>query len=639
MKKHLATIILLLSLALGAGGLLLFEHNLLWKAQETNMFLFSTLFLKQQMVVAGGFLSWLATWFTQFFFYPWVGVLLLCLWWMLLMWLTKRAFRIPSQWAVVLLIPVALLLTTITDLGYWIYLLKLPGHIFVATIGTCIVVALLWAFRCIPNRYGLRAVFMVAVCAVGYPLFGVYGLAATLLMGIWSWRLKGSDGQARVTSRRMEGWGVLLNSVVAILSVVTIPLLFYRYVYYETSFSNIYRVELPLYIVDKNYPLYYIPFCLLGLFYLALTLFKLNGKTETLVSTNKGGGREKKTVKKKTWKDRHVGTLLLQTVLFAAIVFGVYHFWFKDENFHHELAMQHSIDQLDWQGVLDEATTQKCEPTRAVVMMRNLVLARLGRQGNEMYHYRNGSKQINAPFPMRMVIVAGPLVYYHYGMVNYCVRLSMEMSVEYGWRIEYNKNLARCAVLTGEHQLARKYLGILKQTMFYDKWAENVESLIGHDEAIRKHPEMGFITHMMHYDRNKLTADQGYVEQFLMKQLSNSTNTDDPVFQEQTLLASMWTRDEEMFWKHLSDYIKLHPKKDLPIHYQEAALLFGSLEERPDIDKWPLATSVRDSYNRFCETAPQYDEMEVEAVRTALYPFFGDTYYYEYYLMENLPQY
>lgn len=186
------------ALVLVAAAMLTFESHLLWKAQELNLFLFTPLFFKQQLVVAGGLLTYLGTFFTQFFYEPWLGVLLLCGWWLLLMWLTKRAFCIADRWAVLALVPVALLLTAIVDQGYWVYMLKLRGYIFVTTLGTTAVVASLWAFRCLTDKRGLRLLWLLLVGVAGYPLLGVYGLAATLLMGIWSWRL--SQGAWRVGS-------------------------------------------------------------------------------------------------------------------------------------------------------------------------------------------------------------------------------------------------------------------------------------------------------------------------------------------------------------------------------------------------------------------------------------------------------
>ena len=96
-QKHLALAILIGVLAVIAGALLIFESDQLWKVQEKNLFLCSWLFLNEQLVVPGGLMTWLGTWFTQFLYYPWLGVMLLCCWWLVLMAVTKRAFRIPDH--------------------------------------------------------------------------------------------------------------------------------------------------------------------------------------------------------------------------------------------------------------------------------------------------------------------------------------------------------------------------------------------------------------------------------------------------------------------------------------------------------------------------------------------------------------
>ena len=428
-----------------------------------------------------------------FFYWPWLGVLVLCLCWLLLMWMTKRTFRIPAQWAGLMLIPVGLLLITIVDFGYWLYVLKQPGYAFVSTLGTLVVVALLWAYRCLTAKRYLRLVFIIVACAVGYPLFGIYGLAAPLLMALWSWRLREH---------------ALVDTLVALLCVVAVPLLCYRFVYYQTNLANIYYAALPLYFVT--------------------------------------------------------------------------------------LAMQHCVEQLDWEGVLREAAQQQDEPTRAIVMMKNLALARIGRQGSEMYLYKNGSKAYAAPFGMRTMLIVGPLAYYQYGLLNYSNRLCTEMGVEFGWRAEHLKTLAKCAVLNGEQQPPASILGLLWTYADLQRLGYRTVKLIGDSAAIAPPSEMGFVTRMMHYD-NDLTSDQGNVERFLMEQLAGNTYKDDPVFQEQTLLASLWTRNPKQFWYHFFDYVTLHPEGPMPVYLQEAACLFGTLEGR-NLDNVPFSPGIRDSF-------------------------------------------
>jgi hypothetical protein len=618
--KHLALAMWLVALVVIAGVLLVFESDQLWKVQEKNLFLCSTLFLKEQLVVPGGLLTWAGTWFTQFLYYPWLGVSLLCGWWLLLMVIIQRTFRIPDRWAILMLIPVAILLISNMDQGYWIYMLKLRGHFFVSTIGTTAVAALLWAFRVVLAKGGdkfvmLRAsLFIFLTSALGYPLMGIYGLAAALLMGIWSWRL--------TTSRTVAA----VNSVVAVLSVVAVPLICYRYIYYQVNLSNIFWAELPVFFITEEHHTYYIPYYLLALFFVVLAVTYCPER-----ATNSGGS-------KFFTLHSSLFTYISQSVVAVLLVGSVYTFWMKDENFHRELAMQHRIAKLDWSGVLKEAVLQKDEPTRAIVMMRNLALSRLGRQGDEMFLYKNGSKAYAAPFGMRLMLVAGPLVYYQYGMLNYCNRLCMEMGVEFGFRTEDYQLLANCAILEDDKPLARKYIAILKQTLFYSDWAEQAESLLGHPELIAKDAEREPITHMLHYE-NVLGGDQGNTESFLMRQLSRSTYTDDPVFQEQTLLATLWTKDIESFWRHFYDYVRLHPNGPMPRYYQEAAYLYGKITERTDLDKMPFNASVKDSFERFMAMAAEYDNQDVEVCRQGLSPFFGDTYYYDYYTMSNLPEY
>ena len=141
-------------------------------------------FFWQQMVVPAGMLTWLGTFFTQFFYIPWLGTVMLCAWWALFVWVSARAFRIPWKWLTVLLIPVALLLISDVFLGYWLYYIKLRGYFFVATIGMTAAVSMVWLYRLITSKYSLRTVFIVLATVCAYPLLGVYGLLATVLMAV-----------------------------------------------------------------------------------------------------------------------------------------------------------------------------------------------------------------------------------------------------------------------------------------------------------------------------------------------------------------------------------------------------------------------------------------------------------------------
>lgn len=597
MKRFIPLTTWLVALLIIAGALLMFESDFLWKLQDQNLFLNTKLFFNEQMVVPGGLLSWMGTYLTQYFYYPWLGTVLLSLCWLLMMWFTKRAFKLSNQWSALTLVPVALLLLTIVDMGYWVYILKLPGHVFVGTLGTTAVAGLLWAFRALPHRCGLRLIFIVITAILGYPFLGIYGLGTTLLMGLFVWNLE------------QPLWQKITGSVLALAGAAIVPQLCYHLVYYQTNLANIYYAALPLFFVTEEYHAYYLPYYGLALFFVLMVT---------------GEGLCKHITLGKFQKWIVLGT---QVLLVAGLAWGVSHFWYKDENFHHELKMQRCIEQNDWQGVVAEGALQQDEPTRAIVMMRNLALSRLGRQANEMYLYKNGSKRYEAPFDMRLMLCVGPLMYYQYGMLNYCNRLSTEMGVEFGWRVSNLKLLAKCTILNKEDSEARKYLNLLKHTTFYADWAEKA----------REMEELKTVAHMMHYP-NMLTSDGGNIEKFLMNRLAECTYADDSYFLEQTLLASLYTKDMGQFWYHFQDYSNLHPKDPMPRYFQEAAYLYGKLEGRPYIDQMPFDQSVKQSFESFMQAAERFDDTDVEYAREGLKAF-CHTYYYDYYLMRELPEY
>jgi hypothetical protein len=322
-----------------------------------------------------------------------------------------------------------------------------------------------------------------------------------------------------------------------------------------------------------------------------------------------------------------------QLILAAGVVCGVSQFWYRDYNFHKELRMQRCVEACDWQGVLAEAAYTEDEPTRAIVMMKNLALFRLGRQGDEMYHYRTGAKASDTPIPLHMVQVVGRSIYYNYGQVNYSYRWCLEDGVEFGWRVEYLKYLTRCALVNGESRVASKYIDLLKHTRYHREWAEHYEQFVGKQDKMRADKEFEQIFHLMQ-STDILGSDNTLVEKFLMTQFT-VTNSEDKVYREQALLAALWMKDIQTFWPRFFDYANSHLGEHMPIHYQEAAYLYGHLEKGVDISRMPFDEGVKKTYDEFIAYAQQCAGMSEERMRDLFYPRFGHTFYYEYFLVRN----
>ena len=614
-----------------ASAMLFLEADLLWKVQQHNVFLNTALFFRQMMAVPGGLLSYIAAYFTQHFYYPWVGVTLLCCWWLLLMWLTKRTFNIPERWAVLTLIPVAILIVANMDMGYWVYIIKLPGYFYVATIGTTAATALLWAFRCLPNSWWMRPTFIVMATVVGYPLMGAYALAAVILMGVLAWRSHPSPPTPHPSP--LTPHSSLLQSVAALLSVIVIPLLYYRFVYCSTNFTDIWRTAIPSFVVAEDYPLYYIPYYALAATFLLMAL------TFRLPPSNPKPSPQTPHSKPKTPHSKLLtpNSKLLTFAALAILVGCVFHFWYKDANFHHELRMQRCLEEADWEGIVEEGTKQDGEPTRAIVMMHNLALSRLGRQCSEMYKFPKGSKKPNTPLPVFMYQTAGRMMLYQYGSMNECHRVCMEEGVEYGWNVEQLKTMARCAIFNKEPQAARKFIDILRTTSYYGGWADHTEALLNDPQLLAKDKETGPITHMMHYT-DQLDAVEGRVEKFLMNTLAQH-DADDPYFQEQAVIAALWTRNPDLFWPRFEHYIEVHGDGNVPRIFQEAAWLFANMQGQEGLDEWVLEPGVRESLNAFMQQMQKYSKNPTPAGRNYMLAYFGTTYYFEYFFLRDITYY
>ena len=451
--------------------LVVLESDMLYILQEQNLFLHTPLFYEQQMVKAGGLLTWNGCYFTQFFYYPMLGAGILCLLWAFFMWLCKRAFRLQNLWLT--LIPTACLVLTITTLGYWVYYLKLPGHPFCATIGSIVTVALVWGYRVIPHRHHLPSVYIVFATSLGYLFFGFYALIATILIGILSWR----------ESKSL--WG---DAFLAFTQMIFWPIISYHFEFHETNIVNIYWIALPMFANQGEwYFSYYLPYIIL---FASMTLMAL-----------------KPNIKSSKW---------LNIGIVTVVIIGFCLLWNRDDNLHRELSMTRSIEDGQWDKVLETAKGVKGEPTRLVCMMRNLALYETGTTTSK--GYPDGAKHPAAPFTVHTVHTAGKLLYLQYGIPNYCYRWCMEDGVEYGWSVEKLKLMTMCSILNNEFVAAQRYVNLLKKTDFQKQWAKHMEACIQDPRLIGCSPELRHILPLLRND-NFLTADQSQQELFLIEHI------------------------------------------------------------------------------------------------------------------------
>ena len=645
MKNKLWFLLLPVLLLIFAIKLVSNESEMLLRAQELNLWLPTGLYWKTMMQYPGGAASWCATYLTQYYYYPWLGTGILCVLWLIISLLLVWCYRLRGPWvALTALVPLALM-ACFVQTGYWIYYQKLPGHLFVPTVGVLFATLCLAVQRLLDDHLPekaapwVRLCWMVIVCIVGYPFFGAWALGAIGLL-------------AAQPSRPI--WPKM---AMAVLFIAAVPQIYYQQIFEMTERGFLYVAALPSFRYSHDsFEQYRLPYYAIILAFIILQGVSLilgksvaQPKVSTPLSYRRGVGGEASSF---YWRGVGGEAFIVLLLLFAAI-FGVSKAWYRDGNFHKELAMNRAVEELDWERVLTIARdgSSDVKPTRQMVLYKNLALFRLGRAGNEMFTYPEGATPQNAPWKVRITQVGGKLIYYHYGKENFCYRWCMEDGVEFGWKAETLKFMARTSLLNHEWTVARKYLDLLKKTTFHRQWAERYEKLLDTPEAFdletleasakagkplldeQAMKEFAPILHMMTYP-DRLDGDNTLVEMYLLQTFAKG-NGDDPLFQEMTLICALIMKDIDLFWPRFMKFATMHPELHMPRHYQEAAYLYGHLEDKVDISRMPFDQEVRDSYERFMRFNEQCGPMSEEQKAVAFYPQFGGTFYYFYFLVRN----
>lgn len=309
-------------------------------------------------------------------------------------------------------------------------------------------------------------------------------------------------------------------------------------------------------------------------------------------------------------------------------------FWYSDGNFRIENKQNLAMWQQDWESVAAYAKDTE-KPTRQIVMNKNLALMKLGRAGQEMFAYPDGSSEILAPMGVHLTQTGGKMMYFQYGKFNFCYRWCIENAVEYGWRLEYLKHAVRCTLLSGQHKLAMRYINILKHTLFYRSWAEQMEALVENPSLISKQKEFAMPLLMYNYD-DALELDDSYVEVYLSKSLSYTYSPSDSRLQsEAAVIFALTRKDVKLFWDAMTRYVNKGKLTRVPHHFQEAIILFTNLSKDVTTNI-PIDPLIQKRFDAFLKKTQDYKGMNEKEMAPYFVEEFGDTYWYFYFFVREI---
>ncbi len=595
------------------------NSDYLFTVQERSLFMDTEVFFDERMSVPQGWLQWLGCYLTQFFHYPALGSAMLIGVWLLTFYVMKRAFGICGRWSSLLLIPLLAMLCSVIGLGYWMYYIKLPGYWFTESLGLLFTVLAVWVGRGLSSQKWVKFVWVIVWTMLGYPLFGWFALLGALLMIVQD--IKESDGSLS---------GKIVRSLLCILAGIAAPLLWYQH-YTSIRIEDIYYAGFPMFNSEKLYSLLpSIPFIVMAVALVALALI---GKTELSTALRSSQNN----------KNNRYALITLVVVLVAG-VWGTDKVNFDNYNYHAELRIYRAVDEQRWHDALSELAKAKEPNTRQMVLMKNIALLNTGEIGDKMFKYNNMGEPpyVYDSLRVHLVQTAGPMVYYQHGKANFAYRWNVENGVEYGYKVDDLKIMVRCAIVSDEPQLAMKYINMLKRTTFHKEWAEKYEKIVREKQDINLLPEFKNIMQLRTFT-NMADGDQGLCEMYLINYFSNTMNKDSYLMQEATLVYAMVQKDIQLFWPRFFLYATLHSSEAMPIHYQEAAYLYGTLEPGTiDIKRMPFDQErIINRYAQFNQISQAYlrQGLSTPQIGELMKPMFGDTFWWFYYFCNNIKSY
>ncbi len=600
--------------------LVLKNSDYLYMVQERSLFVNTIFFFKESMGVPAGFLHWAGCYFTQFFYYPWLGSTLLIMIWLATYFLLLKAFKLRKEWSIVGIIPLTALLCSEINLGYWLYYTKIQGYWFAESLGFFATVFSVFISSRLKKQY--HPIWNIVWTACGYPLFGWYALLGTIYSTINGFLDKNTKQGTQTLLANNK-----INAIVSLTAVIGIPIIWYQF-YTEIRIEDSWIAGFPLFQSDTFTSwLLSLPFIIMAAAPLLTGLFSNRNKEP----------QQTNIVGKQAYCVATV-TCLIGICCVTAINASN----FDNYNYHAEIRMYRAADEGNWQKVLEEAAKLPGKSTRQIVMFKNIALMHTGEMGNKMYHYDNSGEPpyVYDSLNVRMVQTAAPMIYYQYGKSNFAYRWCIENCVEFGFKVNDLKILIRSAILNGEYQLAKKYINILKSTTFHNKWADDFLPMLKDPNKISQFKEYEYILPLRGY-KDILDGDNGLCEMYLLNYFSNSSNVN-PKFQEVTLNFAMINKNIQLFWPRFFQYATLHQGEEMPIHYQEAAFLYGTLEKEVNIQNMPFDKErIVSRYASFQQMSQSLlkQGMTSEQVGEAMKNIYGDTFWWFYFFCRNVKSY
>jgi len=285
------------------------------------------------------------------------------------------------------------------------------------------------------------------------------------------------------------------------------------------------------------------------------------------------------------------------------------------------------LERLVFAGRYDEAIEyQEKKPARNLIgqYFYNYSLAETGKLCDRLFEGSQDFGYGSLILPWGDVHLSrGAYFYYAVGLTNEAHRWAYEEMIVYGYRPENIRMLAKTSLLNGDYQMAQKYVNILKKTVFYRKWALELENMINNPGLIQTHSEFG--------EKLRLIPTKNFFVQFNEPQnnlpLIIDSQPGNKTALEYYLAGLLLSKNVEIAVDSIRKLKSLGYTR-IPRYLEEAALImYNSTGIAPDLGGLPISAESSDRFSRYF-TAYVAARQDQTKLKERMEKDFSDTFWF-----------
>jgi hypothetical protein len=402
-----------------------------------------------------------------------------------------------------------------------------------------------------------------------------------------------------------------ISVIVYIILAILIPILASRLIYYVKG-DGIWMSLIPLHLKKSLEPfvyaiLLYIPFLI------ALSGFR--DKFSMKVSLSEWN-----------WK-----TVLAGLIVISSLSFYTFHYVY-DVKAEALLKIDHFVQKGDWKKALDYSFAYP-GTNQLVLYYGNMAMYNTGQMGDKMFHlHQSGTHGLWLEWKRNEITpFFGGELFYQLGYISEASRWAFESMVAMGENPRSLKRLVITSMVTGDTSLARHYINILDETLFYRKWAHHYENLLNNPELLIRDKEIMEKRHFnLHSD---IFADVNGQDIGLLQLLND--HPDNRMAFEYYMAQNLLNKNIDRFISQI-DKLKELGYTRIPVHYEEAMLVYMSHSDKDIVPEgYSLSRETIGRLSGYIDIINTYGDNRKKAAQM-LYPEYGGTYWF-YLNFVNLP--